>query len=289
MFVRILWLFLALAAFQLPAANAQEPQEEVVAEVDQIVEQVVGESSADDSHAIEVTTEDGEVHSAEVHADESHASGEHDGATHAGASHDGESHGDDGSHAAHGGEHDSHGDHADDAHGGDAHAGGNTNPLSVDPDLMIFTGIIFCLLLAVLGKFAWGPIRDSLDEREKGIEAQIAEAHRSNEEARRLLAEHEEKVAKASDEVREMLDKAKADAESQKASILAEAEAAAKSQKDRAVKEIHAAKNTALEQLAESSVDQALGLAGSIVGKKLDKKDHTNLIQEALKHIPSDN
>ena len=104
-----------------------------------------------------------------------------------------------------------------------------------------------------------------------------------------MLAEHEDKVAKATDEVREMLDKAKADAESQKASILAAAEAAAKSEKDRAVREIHAAKNTALEQLAESSVDQALGLAGSIVGKKLDKKDHASLIQDALKHIPSDN
>ena len=284
MFVRIIWLFLALAAFQLPAANAQEPHEEVAAEIE-LMEEHVGETHV------------GEMQDGDVHVDESHMNGEHGdghvehgseshdehGAVHAdeghgGGSHAGDSHGASGAH----GEDGSHGGHAD-------HHGGNTNPLSVDPDLMIFTGIIFCLLLAVLGKFAWGPIRDSLDQREKGIEAQIAEAHRSNEEARRLLAEHEAKVAKASDEVREMLDNAKAEAESQKANILAEAEAAAKSEKDRAVREIHAAKNTALEQLAESSVDQALGLAGSIVGKKLDKKDHTSLIQNALKQIPSDN
>ncbi len=232
-----------------------------------------------DSHGVEGhSSSNGDAHKpdgSEGHGDADHSDGDHDG--------HGESHG--------GGHGESHGGGHHDPF--DLTAANATDSLEaveeVRADLAIWTVVVFALLLAVLGKFAWGPICKALDEREQGIASQIDEAHRSNEEARRLLAEHEEKVAKASDEVREMLDKAKADAESQKASILAAAEAAAKSEKDRAVREIHAAKNTALEQLAESSVDQALGLAGSIVGKKLDKKDHASLIQDALKHIPSDN
>ena len=82
------------------------------------------------------------------------------------------------------------------AHGeGEGESHGNTNPLSVDPDLAFFTLIIFALLLLVLGKFAWGPIRDALDNREQSIAEQIAEAQRSHDEARRLLGEHEAKLA----------------------------------------------------------------------------------------------
>jgi F-type H+-transporting ATPase subunit b len=231
---------------------------EVKAEVDHESDVHEGEAGHEEAHGSEAS------HGDESHGDESHGDGSHDD-THA-AGHDGE-------HAEH----------------GDAHGGGNSNPLSVDPDLAIFTAIIFLLMLAILRKFAWGPIRDGLAAREKGIADQIAEAHRSNEEARRLLAEHEAKVSSASNEVKEMLDQAKREAEEKKSEILAEAEAAAKSEKDRAVREIHAAKNNALEDLAKTSVDQAVGLAGRIMGKELQDGNHTDLIQEALKKFPSEN
>jgi len=101
--------------------------------------------------------------------------------------------------------------HGDDEGAGAAH-GGNANPLSVDPDLAIFTAIVFVLLLAVLGKFAWGPICEALDERERGIENQITGARQANEEAQGLLKEHQSKLAAAADEVRGILDEAKIDA-----------------------------------------------------------------------------
>ena len=185
-----------------------------------------------------------------------------------------------------------HGDgegHAADAHD-DAHAAhANTNPLSFDPDLTIFTGIVFLLLLTVLTKFAWIPIRDAVEAREKRIEEQLAEARRSAEESKRLLREHEARLAAASEEVRSMIDGAKRDADQQKSQILAEAQMAAQAEKDRAVREIDAAKNDALEQLATRSVDTALGLAGQIVGRQLNKEDHASLIQDALHRLPSDN
>ena len=94
----------------------------------------------------------------------------------------------------------------------------------MDPDLAFFTLIIFALLLLVLGKFAWGPIRDALDNREQSIAEQIAEAQRSHDEARRLLGEHEAKLAKAQEEIRGLMDDARKEAEVQKQSIMAEAE-----------------------------------------------------------------
>src|SRR4051794_40411756 len=48
------------------------------------------------------------------------------------------------------------------------------NPLAFDPDLAIFTAVVFLLLVGILGKFAWPQITAALDERERKIEANIA-------------------------------------------------------------------------------------------------------------------
>ncbi len=175
-----------------------------------------------------------------------------------------------------------HGDGAEASHG-------NTHPLSVDPDLAIFTGIIFFLLLVVLGKFAWGPIRQALDDRETYVATQLDEAKQRHEDAKRLLKEHEQKLAGATDEVRALLDQARKDADMQKQAILDEAQKAATAEKNRALREISAAKNEALQDLADKSIGTAVDLAGRIVGRQLDHKDHGNLIEDALKQFTSKN
>ena len=55
------------------------------------------------------------------------------------------------------------------------------NPVNADGynfrgDLGVWTAVVFLVVLAILGKFAWGPISDGLQKRENEIAAQIAEA-----------------------------------------------------------------------------------------------------------------
>ena len=91
----------------------------------------------------------------------------------------------------------------------------------------------------------------ALDKRERTVADQLEEAKRNQEEARRLLAEHETRLAGAATEVKQLLDQARRDADVQKQQILESAQAAATAEKDRAVREIHAAKNVALQELAQ--------------------------------------
>jgi F-type H+-transporting ATPase subunit b len=176
---------------------------------------------------------------------------------------------------------------------GDEHGSGDDhsppNPVSVDPDLAIVTAIIFVALLAVLWKFAWGPIVTAIDAREKSMADNLAEAARSNEQAKQLLEEHQTKLAAAAADVRQMLDDAKKDAEYHKQKILDQAQEAAQSEKERALREIESAKNAALESLAQTSVDTAVDLAGKIVKRQLSSSDHSQLIGEALQNFPSKN
>jgi F-type H+-transporting ATPase subunit b len=179
-------------------------------------------------------------------------------------------------------------DHAageDDAAHGSAGDHAAPNPLGFDPDLAIWTAVVFVVLFLVLKKFAWKPIAHALEERERAIENNIAKAEGAAAEARAMLADYEKKLAGASDEVRAMLEEARRDAEHTKQEIVAEARVAAREEHDRVMRDINTAKDQALKELAEKSTNIAVDLAGKIVQAQLSKADHAALVQDAMNRL----
>jgi F-type H+-transporting ATPase subunit b len=173
------------------------------------------------------------------------------------------------------------------AHSDPEHSGASTDPLSVDPDLAIWTLVVFVVLLAVLRKFAWGPILHALEGRESSIAEHIAQAERNHEQAKLLLSQYEQKLAVAANEVREMLDEARRDAEKAKAAILAEAKSGADAERLRALRDIETASDAALESLAKRSAELAVDLAGKILQSKLTPAEHGRLVEEAMSKFPA--
>jgi F-type H+-transporting ATPase subunit b len=165
------------------------------------------------------------------------------------------------------------------------------NPMNADPvdpdhgirgDLTIWTAVVFLVVLAILYKFAWGPICEGLQKRESEIAAQIAEAQRKNEEARQLLADYAKKLAAAQDEVRGLIEQGRRDAEKVGQQLLDKAREEARIERQRAVQQIESATLAALKELAERSATLAVDLAGKIVGSQLKAADHSRLIDQAV-------
>lgn len=177
----------------------------------------------------------------------------------------------------------SHGAHSQAEHGG------GINPLTFRTDLAIWTAVVFLLLLLVLRKFAWGPIRDGLDKRERHIADEINAAERTNQEARQLLADYEQKLANSEEEVRRMIDRARRDAERVGQEMLDKARAAAEEEHRRALVEIEAATAGAMKDLADRSATLAVDLAGKIVGSRLDAASHAKLIEQAVADVTRGN
>jgi F-type H+-transporting ATPase subunit b len=138
-----------------------------------------------------------------------------------------------------------------------------------------------------LWKFAWGPIVAALERREEMVANHIREAERNHEEAKLLLAEYERKLSDAANEVRELMEEARRDAEHTKQEILAEAKTAAEAEKARALRDIDLAADSAIESLRGRSVELAVELAGKIVQAQLSKDDHARLITEAMSKFPA--
>ena len=87
------------------------------------------------------------------------------------------------------------------------------SPSALKGDLALWTAVVFLVLVAVLWKFAWGPLSAALDRREKGVADQIAEAEAANQKAKEILADYEKKLVAAKDDVRGILDQGRRDAE----------------------------------------------------------------------------
>lgn len=171
-----------------------------------------------------------------------------------------------------------------------AHANASKSIASPDElkaDAAIATLFIFLLLLAILTKFAWKPIAHGLEARERGIEEKIEQARLAAERATQQLKEYEARLAAATVEAQQIVGQARKDAETAKESILSEAQALSQREREKAVADIFAAKNQALREIAEKSVDTAIGLARNIIRREVRPDDHTQLIQDALKQFPN--
>ena len=159
------------------------------------------------------------------------------------------------------------------------------NPLSwewIQQDLAIWTAVVFLLLLLVLSKFAWKPLAEGLDQRENHIANEIAEAEAANLKAKEILEGYDRKLADAGQQVREVLDQGRRDAEKIGHELIEKAKAEAHAEQQRGVQQIEAAAAAALKDLADQSATMAVGLAGKIVQAKLNPSDHSQLIEQAV-------
>jgi F-type H+-transporting ATPase subunit b len=156
------------------------------------------------------------------------------------------------------------------------------SPADFRTDLAIYTFVVFLLLLAILAKLAWPKISEALLEREKRIEAHIAAAEAKHDDAKRLLAEHEARLAGAAAEVRALLEEARRDAESTKEEIIDEARAAAQVERNRAIRDIETAADHALKDMAETSANLAVDLAGRVIRESINPAKQQELVRSAL-------
>src|SRR5215212_11340932 len=91
--------------------------------------------------------------------------------------------------------------------------GAALSPFAGNVGNAIWTLAIFLLVVAILGKFAWGPVLALLQEREQFIHKSLADAKRDREEAEARLREYAAKIQTARVEAAAILDEARRDSE----------------------------------------------------------------------------
>lgn len=181
---------------------------------------------------------------------------------------------------------------ADEAHGkaaSDSHGEAEPNILEFKPSLMVSTIIVFLVLLAVLWKFAWGPLSEALTERERKQEEVVRQAEEARNESARLLAEHRRQMDSAAEQVRQMLEEARRQADANAQAISQKAQAEVEASRDRAEREIGTARDQALSEIWSKTADLAVSVAGKVLSKEMSPDDHRRMVETAMGELPSAN
>jgi F-type H+-transporting ATPase subunit b len=165
-----------------------------------------------------------------------------------------------------------------------AHAGGQEEftPFSINTGLIFWTIVVFLTLLGLLWKFGWPAILKAVEERERRIQQQLEEAERARAEAARLLEEQKRTLAAAKAEALEMITKAKAVAEKERATLLVQAREQYDQLLTRARKEIDGEKEKAILELRREAVDLAIAGASKLIETSLDTEANRRLVTEYL-------
>ena len=161
-------------------------------------------------------------------------------------------------------------------------AEGGTDLLSPNAGLMFWTLIIFVILLAVLAKFAFGPITRAVEARERALSDAIEGAKRDREEAARLLAEHKQQLDDARTEAQKFIADGRAMGEKMRADMLEQTRREQAEMLDRARREIESEKTRAIADLRREAVDLAIAGASRVVEQNLDSAANRKLVESFL-------
>jgi F-type H+-transporting ATPase subunit b len=145
-----------------------------------------------------------------------------------------------------------------------------------------WTLLVFVLVLALLGKLAWGPILNTLQARESFIHDALASAKRDRDEAEARLREYEARLAQSRAEASAIVEEGRRDAVVVKQRIEEDARREADKMIERAKREIQIATETATKELYQLSARLATDMAGRVIGRELSPQDHERLIAESL-------
>ncbi|NSL52084.1 F0F1 ATP synthase subunit B [Calidifontibacillus erzurumensis] len=158
------------------------------------------------------------------------------------------------------------------------HTGINTGDI-------VFQLLMFIILLALLRKFAFGPLMGIMKQREEHIANEIEAAERSRKEAEKFAAEQAESLKAARQEAQELIENAKKLGEQQQKEIIDAAKAEAARIKDAAVKEIQQEKEQAIAALREQVASLSVLIASKVIEKELTEQDQQKLINEYIKEV----
>jgi F-type H+-transporting ATPase subunit b len=157
--------------------------------------------------------------------------------------------------------------------------------LTVNPGLIIWTIVIFVLVLLVLKKFAWKPLLNALKSREDTIKNAIENAEKLNKEAKDLMEQNKLNLDNANKESMKIINEAKDIARKEKDEIVSKANSEANSLLERARKDIQNEKDSAIEQMRDEISDLVIKTSGKIINENLDDMKHKKIIQEYLAKV----
>src|ERR671921_371232 len=132
----------------------------------------------------------------------------------------------------------------------------------LNTSLIFWEVIAFFILLFLLVRYVYPPIREQIQERQSQIERAIDEAEKTRAEARELLAEYRRQIGEARGEGDRIIQRAR--------------------------EEIDRERESALREIRREVADMVVQASEQVIGRSIDRDEHERLISQALDDLEAE-
>jgi F-type H+-transporting ATPase subunit b len=160
---------------------------------------------------------------------------------------------------------------------------GATEATGVQWGTIIVTAITFLVLLALLKKFAWGPLKEVMDQRERDINKDIDDAEQAKLNAQKLEAQNKQTLKETQEEVHKILEESKIQARKQHEEIIHEANIRANGMIETAQNEINSQKERAIADINNQVSELSVLIASKVLQKEISEQDQKALVEKYIK------
>ncbi|MEC9490644.1 MAG: F0F1 ATP synthase subunit B [Halanaerobiales bacterium] len=153
---------------------------------------------------------------------------------------------------------------------------------------MLWQLVNFFILLYLLRRFLYSPIKNMLDKRAEQINGDIDDAIMQREKAEELKAEYEQKLKDARGEAQEIIDNAESRANKKAKEIIQKAEDKAEKVKVKKLEEIEQAKKETMADLRDQIASYTVLAANKLIQEQLDESKHQVMIDQFIDELDAE-
>lgn len=158
-------------------------------------------------------------------------------------------------------------------------AGGLFSP---DPGLVIWTWLVFFVMLAILYRFAWKPILKSLDDRENRISKSLETASDIEKKMEEISKKNEEILLDAKKEAQKIIENSRIEADKIGIKIKQQADREALEIIEKTKLAIKEAERNAINYLKKETVFLSIEIASKLIDENLDNQKNKTLSEKQV-------
>ena len=157
--------------------------------------------------------------------------------------------------------------------------------IGFNPWTALFTLLNMVLTFLILKKFLFKPVNKMIDDRQREIDDLFADATQAKEQAETMREDYSRRLAEAKDTSAQIVSEATQEANRRGDEIVRQARLDADALREKASSDIALERKKALNEVKNDISRIALDIAGKVVEKELDPKEHERLIEGFLRDM----
>jgi F-type H+-transporting ATPase subunit b len=139
------------------------------------------------------------------------------------------------------------------------------------------------VMLFIVQKFLYKPLKGMLDARAKYVKTTLLEAAKREQEAKALKIALEAETKKVQQSLKQLREEAQEEIFTTKTQMLQEAQAQSVRLKQKATEEINQAKAQAIAEIEQEIISVALDATKQVLKREINQQDHERLIEDFIK------